>query len=328
MEIQKHEHSISSTTLLQLLITGIGLYILWTLKDVILMILLSLMFAAALYPLVKFLNRWFSVVVSTIAVVFILFLPLVLISTTIIPSFISEVPNLINALNAALHSSNIPAPFNNIDLTQLTKNFQDYIVHSTSTITGLIGMYLTITFLTLYFMIDFSGHNRTILNLFPKQKRQKAEHFIRDMMKINGQYIRGNLLISLICGVVTLLGLMILRVPHAVPLGIFAAITDVLPVIGATIGAIPAVVLAFSVSPITGILTILLFVVYQQTENNVLVPHIYNRALDLSPSLSIVAVLIGGSLFGPIGAFISLPIAASIPTIVRYISDEMQEEKH
>jgi predicted PurR-regulated permease PerM len=261
-------------------------------------------------------------------VVFILFLPLVLISTTIIPSFISEVPNLINALNAALHSSNIPAPFNNIDLTQLTKNFQDYIVHSTSTITGLIGMYLTITFLTLYFMIDFSGHNRTILNLFPKQKRQKAEHFIRDMMKINGQYIRGNLLISLICGVVTLLGLMILRVPHAVPLGIFAAITDVLPVIGATIGAIPAVVLAFSVSPITGILTILLFVVYQQTENNVLVPHIYNRALDLSPSLSIVAVLIGGSLFGPIGAFISLPIAASIPTIVRYISDEMQEEKH
>src|SRR4029079_6425397 len=131
-------------------------------------------------------------------------------------------------------------------------------------------------------------------------------------------YIRGNLLISLICGLIISTGLLIIGIPYAIVLGIFAGIVDLLPLIGAVIGMTPAVILAFSISPTTGILVLTLFLLYQQFENNVLAPTIYNKVLALSPTLSFLAVIIGGSLFGIIGAFIALPIAASLPTIISF----------
>jgi len=97
--------------------------------------------------------------------------------------------------------------------------------------------------------------------------------------------------------------------------------------IGALIGTVPAVILAFSISPITGVLVLALFMIYQQFENNVLAPNIYNKVLAISPTLSFLAVLVGGSLFGIIGAFISLPIAASIPTVISFLVKEKIVER-
>jgi predicted PurR-regulated permease PerM len=103
---------------------------------------------------------------------------------------------------------------------------------------------------------------------------------------------------------------------------------DLLPLIGSIIGLVPAAIIAFSISPITGILVVVLFLVYQQFENNILAPNVYNKVLSLSPTLSFVAVIIGSSLLGIVGAFIALPVAASIPTILKFMTDiqELPEE--
>lgn len=155
----------------------------------------------------------------------------------------------------------------------------------------------------------------------PEDNRIKVQKLAEDLTKINGQYIRGNLLISLICGITIFVGLVLIDVPYAAPLALFAALVDMLPQIGAVIGATPAVIIAFAVNPTAGVLTLLLFIIYQQIENNILSPNIYNKALNLSPALSFIAVLVGGSLAGIVGAFIALPIAASIPTIINYVKD-------
>jgi predicted PurR-regulated permease PerM len=120
---------------------------------------------------------------------------------------------------------------------------------------------------------------------------------------------------------VVFISLSILGIPYALPLAIFSGIFDLLPLVGSTIGAIPALLIAFSISPMKGLSVIILFLLYQQVENAIISPAIYNKALNLYPAIVFLAVIIGASLFGILGAFLALPIAASIPAVVLYIEN-------
>ena len=157
------------------------------------------------------------------------------------------------------------------------------------------------------------------LELFPDQEKKKVQGMLTEIAQVNGQYIRGNIIISIICMVVTFAGLVALNIPYALPLAIFAGILDLLPLVGASIGAIPAIIFGFAISPTKGVLVIILNVLYQQLENGIISPLIYNKALHISPALSFLAVVIGGGLFGILGAFLALPIAASIPAMIKYV---------
>lgn len=320
----RNEVNISWESILKIVVVVVSIYIIWQLQGIILTLLLSMMLSAALYPLAKYLNRKFSMAFSSVLVIILLFIPMIAIFSFIIPTFVQEFPKIVSILNSIIHSSTIlPAELRKIDFTQYTSDFGNYVLHSTSRVTGFITTYVTIIFLTLYMMIDFKRLEQLGLDLIPKNKRAKVTLLIGKIITINGNYIRGNLIISLVCTAVITIGLLLLQVPHAISLGIFAGILDLLPLIGAVTGAIPAIIIGFGISPLTGILVTILFIVYQQAENNILSPHIYNKILDLSPAVSFIAVLIGGALFGAMGAFIALPMAASIPTAVKFIAGEI-----
>ncbi len=322
----KMEHPLSWKALFRI-VTIIGIiWLCWYLFDTILLIAVSIMLATALFPIVyRLTKRGLSITLASILVVFVLFIPIILIIVSIVPGLIQQFPEIGTKLSAALNRSTLlPPELRNINLGQYSQNAASYVWQSTSRITGYIASFFTVIFLTLYFLIDSKRLNEIVLSLIPEDNQEKVKKLADEVTRINGQYIRGNLLISAICGTVTFIGLSIFNVPYAGALALFAALTDLLPQIGAFIGATPAVIIAFAISPSTGVLTLLLFIVYQQIENNILSPNIYNKALDLSPALSFIAVLIGGSLAGIIGAFIALPIAASVPTIVEYLTDQQK----
>jgi predicted PurR-regulated permease PerM len=316
----KYEHNISWQALFRIIIAGFAVYLAVYLYNTLLLILVAMMLAAAFYPLVIKLSRKLPLTLSSVLVVFSLLLPLIIILASILPSLVQEFPGILSTIDEVFNrSALLPQELRNVDLSQYAQNAGSYVWASTSAITGSITAFLTVMFLTLYFLIDSQRLSDIILSFIPEDHQKKAQGLFSELIRINGQYIRGNLLISFICGVVIFIGLSLLGVKYAAPLALFAALTDLLPQIGAFIGATPAVLIAFTISPTLGIFTLLLFIVYQQIENNILSPGIYNRALDLSPALSFIAVLIGGSLGGILGAFIALPIAASIPTVVKYI---------
>ncbi len=321
------EINISWISILRIVVVGVGIYLVWQLQGIFLTILLSLMISSALYPLLETLNRKFSLALSSIFIIALLFIPLIAILTFIIPSFFTEVPKLIGTINEIIKSSKLlPPELKTINLTQYTQNFGDYLLHSTSKVTEFLTAYVTVVFLTVYIMLDYKRLRALGISLLPVHKRKKVENFLSKIITINGSYIRGNLIISLVCATVITTGLMVLRVPHAISLGIFAGIVDLLPLIGAVTGAVPAIIIGFAISPLTGILVTLLFIIYQQAENNILSPHIYNKILDLSPAVSFVSVLIGGALYGAMGAFIALPIAASAPTVLQFIASEINKQ--
>jgi predicted PurR-regulated permease PerM len=138
-----------------------------------------------------------------------------------------------------------------------------------------------------------------------------------------GGYVAGNLVISVICGVVTTLSLYLLDVPYSLALGVFMAVFDIIPLVGATIGSF--VVVASGLIFVDMRTAVILFVivnVYQQIENHILQPVIYGKTVQI-PSLTIlIAVLAGGAALGLVGALLAIPVAATIQSIVAELLEE------
>jgi predicted PurR-regulated permease PerM len=143
----------------------------------------------------------------------------------------------------------------------------------------------------------------------------------RSLQAVAG-WVAGNVLTSIVAGIATTVVLLIAGVPYAVLLGLWVAFADLIPLVGATLGAIPAVVIAFTVSLPVGVAVLVFFILYQQFENHVLQPAVYGKTIKLNPFLVLVAVLVGVELAGFLGALLALPVAGIIQIVVLDILDE------
>jgi predicted PurR-regulated permease PerM len=143
----------------------------------------------------------------------------------------------------------------------------------------------------------------------------------RSLQAVSG-WVAGNVVTSIVAGIVTTVVLLIAGVPYGVLLGLWVAFADLIPLVGATLGAIPAVIIAFTVSIPVGIAIIIFFVLYQQFENHVLQPAVYGKTIKLNPFLVLLAVLVGVELAGFLGALLALPVAGIIQIVVLDVLDE------
>jgi predicted PurR-regulated permease PerM len=319
-----------NTTIKNLAIVAVAalvLYLVWELASFILLLITALILFATLSPLVDWLakkmNKRFAAAVVTIALV----APVAFGLAIIIPVFLHQLDNIAMTLTKIIGGyANLPPIFRNIDITQYTENAGSYLWTSTRAFTNFVAQIIILIFMVYYLLVDADELNKLLAFFIPKKSREKANKTLKNLAEISGQYIRGNLLISLICGTFIFLGLWLLGVPGAAALAVFTAITDLLPVIGAAIGAVPAIILALTVSPLTGAITVVLYWVYQEFENHILIPRVYHSALKIIPFLSFVAVIVGTMLFGVAGAFLALPVAASIPAIIAFFSEGEKSE--
>ena len=327
--MNNYEHPLSWQALGRVVTTGLIILFVWKTFNILILILVSIMLAAALNPLVMKLNRKFPLIISTLLVVFILLVPFITLGVIAIPTFIREFPALLKTLSGIVNNSPlIPSSIRDIDFAQYAQDAGSYVLQSTTIATNVITSIFTLIFLTFYFIFDANRIQSLLLSIFPKSKHKKITILLAELGQLNGQYIRGNLIISLICGVTIFIGLTLLQIPFAAPLAIFTAIMNLLPLVGAAIGMIPAVIIAITISPITALLVAALYLIYQQVESVILAPTIYNKALNLSPALSFLAVIVGVGLFGIVGAFLALPIAASMPVIIIFVREDMQKNEH
>jgi predicted PurR-regulated permease PerM len=193
---------------------------------------------------------------------------------------------------------------------------------------GAVLSALLVIVLTIYFMLDLPRLRRALVRLFPKRHRRSVNDVVNVVIDKVGSYMIGNLLVSAIAGVATLAALLGLRVPFALPLALWVAATDLIPMIGATLGASVCVVVALATRDLwpTAVVLALFFVVYQQVENYVIVPRVMRNTVSL-PSLAVlVAALLGGTVLGLVGALMAIPIAAAIAAIVAPVMRARDEE--
>ncbi len=186
---------------------------------------------------------------------------------------------------------------------------------------------LTVLILTLYFLISLPNITGFMYRLAPRSRRARVALLGDEILVRIGGYVAGNLLISLIAGVTAYIFLLIAGVPFTLALALLVAITDLIPLVGATIGAIFVTGLAFFSGFWTGVATGIYFLIYQQVENYIIQPRVMKRSVDVQPAVTIIAALIGGALLGVIGALLAIPAAAAVALILREVVVPRQEQE-
>jgi predicted PurR-regulated permease PerM len=185
------------------------------------------------------------------------------------------------------------------------------------------GVVATVTIFVLSYLAVLQGPKVVdgTLALFPPQRAERIRRVGRDCARTITGYISGNLLISVICGVLTYAVLKISGVQFAGLSALFVAIADLIPLVGATLGAVVATVAAFIHSLPAAIAVIVFFVVYQQLENHLLQPVIFSRTVKLNPLAVLVAILLATELAGILGALLAIPVAGIVQVVLRDVWD-------
>lgn len=191
------------------------------------------------------------------------------------------------------------------------------------------GLFNTVTvlILTLYFLSSFNQIKRAMYGLVPRSRRERVSLIGDEILTRVGGYVGGAIVIALIAGTSTLIWLTIFGVPYPYALAVIVTITDVIPLIGATIGAVVVTAAALFTSIPVGIATGVFYIVYQQVENYVIYPRVMKRAVDIHPAAAIVGVLIGGSLFGVVGALLAIPVTAGLQLVIHEVIAPRLETK-
>ena len=179
---------------------------------------------------------------------------------------------------------------------------------------GIFGL-VTILILAFYFLVDADNIVRGFVRLFPRGQRSRVEQTCRDISGKVSAWLGGQLLLASIIGGSAALGLFLMGVPYFYVLALIAGIGEMIPIVGPLLSAIPAVAVAFTVSPALALGVAVFFIVQQQFENHILVPKVMERQAGVSAVIVIVALLVGGSLLGIVGAILAVPTAAILQVL-------------
>jgi predicted PurR-regulated permease PerM len=160
-----------------------------------------------------------------------------------------------------------------------------------------------------------------------EEREERLHEIAAEIYRSTAGYVAGNLIISFVAGITAYIAMTLLGVPFAVPLAVLMAFLDLIPLVGATIGGvIIGLVTAFNDFPTDTIIWAIIFIVYQQLENNVLQPLVYRKTVNVAPLLVIVSILIGSTLLGVLGALVAIPVAAAVQIVVRAVWEERQKQ--
>ncbi len=310
----------------------VSLFLLGTLRGILLVILASFVLAIGFQPAIRWFERrgmkrglGLALVLMAFLVVFGGMLALAL------PLIVSQAGEMLDELPTAVERLQggdglIARLANLVDIDRIaTEGTADpeAALQFVGSAAGFIFNFLTVLLVTPYFALSMPAMKRWLVRLLRPQHREDFLHLVGESTDLMANFIVGNLVISVIAGVVTWVGLTIIGVPYALALAAWVAITDLIPVLGALLGALGVAAVAYTQSPEALIWAMLLLIVYQQAENFLIAPRVMNRAVDLSPATVIIALMVGGSLAGLVGALLALPLAALIKIVIQdYVVQE------
>jgi predicted PurR-regulated permease PerM len=173
--------------------------------------------------------------------------------------------------------------------------------------------------LTNYFLAEMPRVKGIINRLVPRSRRARTEKLVDEAFSRVGGFVLGNVLTSVIAGLGTLVWLEIFSIPYPAVLSLFVALMDLIPIVGSTIAGFVVALVALTVSLPVAIATAIFYIVYRNAEDYLITPRVMKRTVRVPGLVTVIAVVIGGSLFGIIGALIAIPVAAMIQLVVEEV---------
>jgi len=320
-----------------LAVFGVALLLL-RLMDVLIMMFIALVIAATLRPMVTALKH--RRIPKALAVLLIYLGILVVFAglfVSVIPALVNQGGALVRGLPQVYASLIASLEKNPIDVIrtlpqrlptgdQLASQLQAV---SGAVLTGALGIgmgvlaflaeMLSILILSIYLTLDQSRLERFWLSLAPTDRRPELLAIWHEIESRLGGYVRGELLLMTSIGVLATLGYLVIGLPYPLALGVLAGLLEFVPMVGPTLGAIPAVLVALSISPHAALFVVIWSIVIQVAENNILVPRMMGHSVGVSPVIVILAVFAFTSLLGITGAFLAIPLAAILQVLMDHL---------
>lgn len=298
------------------------LLLLWFLSritDILLMVFVSFILMSALNPLVNRLERFRLPRALAIILIFIIIWGTAgVIVASLIPGLIDQTSKLIRVLPSALNQIEIFAlhqqEIGQQLLTRIGSLPENLLKITIGLFSNLLSV-LTTLVISFYLLLYYRHLDKYVTALIGKQNSAKVVDVVFQIERRLGSWIRGELVLMFVVGLMTYFGLVLLGIEIALPLAILAGILEIVPNIGPFISSIPAVLVALTLHPFVALATAALYFIVQFLENHLLVPNIMQRAVGVNPLVSIIALMIGFRLAGPAGAILALPLIIIIQTI-------------
>jgi predicted PurR-regulated permease PerM len=326
--------AIAKVILVTVAILGV-LYLLYQVRSIVKMVFIAVFLAVALGPAVEFFQkrgrmpRSLAILMTYLAILGGIFG----LGLLVVPPIVNGVNDLVDAVPGYVQDIRNNRTLRKYDdkyhvtdkLNQEAKKLPNRLGDAAGALTSVtVGVFsaavqlVTVLVLTFFFLKDGQRMIEWWLRQLGPGRAPRARAVLDDVYRAVAGYVVGNFLISLIAGTSTYIVLKILDVPFAVPLAVLMAFLDLIPLVGATIGGvIIGIVCAITDFPSDVIVWGIFFIVYQQVENNLLQPVIYRRTVSVHPLLVLIAVLIGGSQLGVLGALLAIPVVAGIQIVVK-----------
>jgi predicted PurR-regulated permease PerM len=298
--------------------------------DVLLLIFVSILLASALEPIVGWLRDRLPLGrAGTILVVYATFFVVVLAMAFVVvpaalnqgarivaslPPFFEEVRAWAATLRPTALSSSVTALVDSVAgiFAPAPPPAPDEVVEVGTAVAEAVVALFTLLAIVFFWLTEHARLQRYVLAYLPADRRAGSRAAWNEIENRLGLWVRGQLILMAAIGVATGIAYTLLGLPGAVLLGLIAAITEAIPIVGPLLGAIPAVLVAATVSPELALVVAAIYVVLQFIEGTVLVPMVMRNAIGISPLLVLVSLLIGGAAGGIVGAFLAVPVAAAV----------------
>lgn len=309
-------------------------WFIFQIKGIIVAIFVSYIIMAALYPLVSILMRRklskalsvFIVFVTFLLFFILLIIPLIPFFVTQISSFLVSFPNYLRELSPIIGLHIDPREAQSAVNSQLT-NIGGNALEVGGRVFGGFFSLITALVVSFYLLLEHDNINKRAVALFPSQHHKKVLQIIEKIEDKLGSWLRGQLFLSVTIGVITWIALTIAGIPYALPLALMAGLLEIIPTVGPIIAAVPAIIVALSISPTMAIIVAAIYIVLQLLENHVLVPRIMSKAVGLNSLVVLLGIIIGTKLLGIPGALLSVPFISLVTVIYNAVRTTNDEEK-
>ncbi len=324
-------------TIFKVLLTLAILWFVWQINGFILQFFVALILAAAMTPPIRWLQgrgvprvpAVVAVVLTVLAllggVIYIFGQPLV----EQVRAFIDDAPGYVDRIEAYFQT-NTDIDTDISDQIEDTAGsgsadpstiFDGVLSAGTSVVSGISSAFVVLI-LAVYILLEGERTLRWLTRELPVSQQRRLWRLVPEMIRVVGGYITGQLINSTLFGAYAFIVLSVMDVPQALLLGLLAAFADAIPIVGVPLATIPATIVALTVSWQVALIVFVAYIIYQQIENYVIVPRVFQGTLHVSSFAVLIGVLIGTSLLGILGAILALPITAAIPVIQRVLGDE------
>ncbi|MCW2797929.1 AI-2E family transporter [Nocardioides sp.] len=328
---------------------GLGFFIAWWLGEqivsigsVLVLIVVSMFLAAGLNPGVEFferrgMRRSYAVltvillVLAALALFLVAFVPVI---SDQIKSITDNAPGWLDSLQKNQKVQDLDKQYDVIDKIKayiakgdFASNIFGGVLGVGLAVLGVLANAFVVIVLTLYFLSSLDKTKHALYGLAPASRRDRVTKLGDRIIKGVGGYVSGAFIVATCAGVTSLIFLFIVGLSqYAVALAFVVALLDVIPMIGATIGAVIVTAIGFAEDPKIGIACIIFYVIYQQLENYLIYPRVMSRSVDVPGAVTVIAALVGAALLGVVGALLAIPTAAAILMLTREVFVRRQDK--